>query len=64
MKIHKRKTLCEYFYPIELEIKDATDTASYASYQDLHLEIDNEDRLINTPCDRRDDILLKFTFPK
>jgi hypothetical protein len=32
-------------YPIELEIKDTTDTASSASYLDLHLEIDNEGRL-------------------
>jgi len=31
-------------YPIELEIKDTTDTAT-ASYIDLHREIDSEDRL-------------------
>ena len=64
MKIHKRNTLCEYFYPVELEIKDATNTASSASYHDLHIEIDNEDRLINKLYDRRDDLLLKFTFPE
>ena len=29
-------------YPIELEIKDSTDTDMFASYLDLHLEIDNE----------------------
>ena len=62
MKIHKRNTLCEYFYLVELEIKDAT--ASSASYHDLHIEIDNEDRLINKLYDRRDDLLLKFTFPE
>ena len=29
-------------HPIELEIKDTTDTAKSASYLDLHLEIDTE----------------------
>jgi hypothetical protein len=32
-------------YPIELEIKDTTDTDRCASYLDLHLEIDCERRL-------------------
>ena len=32
-------------YPIELEIKDTTDTDTSASYIDLHLEIDSEGRL-------------------
>jgi hypothetical protein len=32
-------------YPIELEIKDATDTDRSASYLDLHLEINSEGRL-------------------
>jgi hypothetical protein len=32
-------------YPIELEIKDTTDTDRYASYLDLHLEVDSEGRL-------------------
>ena len=31
-------------YPIELEIKDTTDTDTSASYLDLHLEIDSEGR--------------------
>jgi hypothetical protein len=31
-------------YPIELEIKDATDTDRSASYLDLHIEIDSERR--------------------
>ena len=35
----------ERIYPIELEIKDTTDTVKSASYLDLHLEIDNEGRL-------------------
>ena len=32
----------EFIYPIELEIKDTTDTVKYASYIDLHLEIYND----------------------
>ena len=32
-------------YPIVLEIKDNTGTARSAAFRDLHLEIDNEDRL-------------------
>jgi hypothetical protein len=32
-------------YPIELEIKDTTDTDRSASYLGLHLEIDSEERL-------------------
>ena len=35
-------------YPIELEIKDTTDTDRSASYVDLHLEIDSEGRLTTT----------------
>ena len=31
--------------PIKLEIKDTTDTDRYASYLDLHIEIDIEGRL-------------------
>jgi hypothetical protein len=31
-------------YPIELEIKDITDTDTSASYLDLHLETDSEGR--------------------
>ena len=32
-------------YPIELEIKDTTDTDRSASYLELHLEIDSKGRL-------------------
>ena len=46
-------------YPIELEIKDITDTDRSASYLDLHLEIDSEGRLRTTLYDKRDD----FNFP-
>ena len=32
-------------YPIELEVKDTTDTDMSASFLDLHLDIDSEERL-------------------
>ena len=32
-------------YPIVLEIKDTTGTTRSAAFRDLHLEIDNQDRL-------------------
>jgi hypothetical protein len=46
-------------YPIELEIKDTTDTDRSASYLDLHLEIDSEVRLRTKLYDKRND----FNFP-
>jgi hypothetical protein len=46
-------------YPIELEIKDTTDTDRSASYLDLHLDIDREGRLRTKLYDKRDD----FNFP-
>jgi hypothetical protein len=46
-------------YPIELEIKDTTDTDTSASYLDLHLEIDSDGRLRTKLYDKRDD----FNFP-
>ena len=46
-------------YPIELEITDTTDTDKFASYLDLHLEIDSEGRLRTKLYDKRDD----FNFP-
>jgi hypothetical protein len=46
-------------YPIELEIKDTTDTDRSASYLDLHLEIDSEGRLRTKLYDKRVD----FNFP-
>ena len=42
-------------YPIELEIKDTTDTDRSDSYLDLRLEVDSEGRLRTTLYDRRDD---------
>ena len=46
-------------YPIELEIKDTTDTDRSASYLYLLLEIDSEGRLRTKPNDTRD----YFNFP-
>jgi hypothetical protein len=46
-------------YPIELEIKDTTDTDRSVSYLDIHLEIDSEGRLRAIHYNKRDD----FNFP-
>ena len=40
--------LVDRIYPIELEIKDTTDTDRSASYLDLHLEIDSEGAWLRT----------------
>ena len=49
----------DHIYPIELEIKDTTDTSKSASHSDLHLEIDSEGRLGKNLYDKRD----VFNFP-
>jgi hypothetical protein len=52
-------------YPIELEIKDTTETYMSASYLDLHLEVDSEGRLRTKLYDKRDDFnfpIVNFTF--
>jgi hypothetical protein len=52
-------------YPIELEIKNTTDTDRSASYIDLHFEIDSDGRLRTKPYDKRDDFnfpIVKFPF--
>jgi hypothetical protein len=52
-------------YPIELEVKDTTDTDRSASYLDLHLEADSEGRLRTKLYDKRDDFnfpIVNFTF--
>jgi hypothetical protein len=41
-------------YPIELEIKDTTDTDRSTSCVDLHLELDSEGRLGTKRYDKRD----------
>ena len=42
-------------FPIELEIKDITETDRSDSYLDLHLEIDSEGLLRTKLYDKRDD---------
>jgi hypothetical protein len=52
-------------YPIELEIKDATDTDRSASYFDLHLENDSDGWLRTKLYDKRDDfnfLIVNFPF--
>ena len=52
-------------YRIELEINDATDTDISASYLDLHLGIDSEERLRTKLYDKREDFnfsILNFPF--
>jgi hypothetical protein len=48
-------------YPIELEIKDITDTDRSVSYLDLHLEIDSEGRLRTKLYDKRDVFNFQFS---
>ena len=55
----------ERIYPIEIEIKDTTDTVKSTSYLDLHLEIDNEGRLKIKLYDKRFDfsfLIMNFPF--
>ena len=49
----------DHIYPIELEIKDTTDTDRSASYLDLHLKVDSEGWFKTKLYDKRDD----FNFP-
>ena len=52
-------------YPIELEIKDTTDTDRSTSCVDLHLELDSEGRLGTKRYDKRDDLnfpIVNFQF--
>jgi hypothetical protein len=46
-------------YPIEFEIKDTAYTDRYASYIDLHIEIDSDGRLRTKLYQQKDD----FNFP-
>ena len=56
--------IVDRIYPIELEIKDITDTNRSASYLDLHIEIDSECRLRTKPYDKTDDFNLPIVnFP-
>ena len=52
-------------YPIELEIKDTTNTDTSASYLDLQLAIDSEKRLRTKLYDKRDNLnfpIMNFPF--
>ena len=52
-------------YPNELEVKDNTDTQRFASYHDIHPEIDNGGRLKTKHYDKRDDFsfsIVNFPF--
>jgi hypothetical protein len=44
----------------ELEIKETTDTASFASYLDLYLEFDDSGQLTTKIYDKRDDFNFKI----
>ena len=48
-------------YPIELEIKKTTDKDGSASYLDLHLELNNEDRQRTKLYGQRDDQLIRYS---
>ena len=51
-------------YPPELEIKETTDTASFASFLDLYLEFDDSGQLSTIIYDKRDDFNFKIiNFP-
>jgi hypothetical protein len=54
-------------YPIELEIKDTTDTDRSASYLDIHLELDSEGRLktkLNKNNSKKFEHIYQFFFLK
>jgi hypothetical protein len=51
-------------YPPELEIKEITDTSSFASFLDIYLEFDDSGQLSTKICDKRDDFNFKIiNFP-
>ena len=52
-------------YPDEIEINGTTESDKFASYIDILLNIDSNDRLITTICDKRDDFdfaIVNFPF--
>ena len=54
-----------YWYPIELEIKDTTETDSCTPYLDLHIDIDSVGRLRTKPYDKRNELnfpIVNFPF--
>jgi hypothetical protein len=51
-------------YPPELEVKETTDTASFASFLDFYLEFDDSGQLSTKIYDKRDDFIFKIiNFP-
>jgi hypothetical protein len=51
-------------YPLELEVKETTDTASSASFLDLFLEFDDSGQISTKIYDKRDDFNFKIiNFP-
>ena len=51
-------------YPPELEVKETTDTASFASFLDIYLEFDDSGQLSTKIYDKRDDFNFKIiNFP-
>ena len=50
----------DLIYPIELEIKDTTETERSVSYLDLHLEIDSKGGLRTKLYVKRDDFVFPF----
>jgi len=56
LKINSNDDFVDRIYPIELEIKDTTDTYRYASYLHIHLEVDSDGRLRTKLYDKRDDL--------
>ena len=62
--MYKQTNQLSSLAPIELEIKDTTDTDRSASYLDLHLEIDSERRVRTKLYDKRDGLnFLIVNFP-
>ena len=49
-------------YPLELEVKDTTDTASSALFLDLYLEFDDSGQLSTKIYDKRDDFNFKIIY--
>jgi hypothetical protein len=49
-------------YPLELEVKETTDTASSASFLDLYLELDDSGQLSTKIYDIRDDFNFRIIY--
>ena len=47
----------DQIYPTELEIKETTNSKEFASYLDLFLETDQENKIVSKIYDKRDDLI-------